>query len=117
MANSGTGRKSEYRIGSTGIITGHNAAGTLIGTASTPLSLNTWHKLNITSLASASGLQELLIDDVSQFSVANSNQGGGNTAIVYFGKAININSEGFFAYYDDIGMELKGLIRYLKHQM
>lgn len=103
FADSGTGRKSEYRISSAGIITGHNAAGTLVGTAGTAVSLNTWTKLDILSSA-GTATQQLKINDVSQFSVS-SNQGAATTAIIFLGKAININSEGFNVYMDDIAID------------
>lgn len=101
FANAATSAKSSFRISSSGIITGHNNAGVLAGTATNALNLNAWNEVKyLITGNSTNGAFGLTINGVSQFSTT-ATQLNDNTVYAYVGKTLNQGSQGYTLYRDD----------------
>lgn len=99
-ADSGTTKKSDYRITSGGKIEAHDDSGTLIATGSTTLSTNTWYEIIVLSGTGASSNYAVYINRNLELS-GTMNQGASSNGTLFIGKVADISSQSVDFYYDD----------------
>lgn len=100
--------KARLTIASTGAVAVLSASGTTLGTSTATLSVDTWYEIEFQVGTGTDAAWSLRIDENVEASGTSSLIGASNNAYLRLGKTLNLNGQGYDAYYDDVRVDSDG---------
>lgn len=98
---SGGTMHAELRLDSTGVLKTYDVTPTLLNTGTTVLSANTWYRIEVKLVMSASGTFDVKIDGVAEITSGTVTMDANATNYLLLGKVTNRNGNTVDFFYDD----------------